>query len=329
MKAVMITAPGKPDVLKISERVKPTPAKGQVLIKVLAAGVNRPDVSQRKGHYPPPLGASDIPGLELAGIIEKIGDNISMFKPGDRVCALVTGGGYAEYCIAPEGQCLPIPGELTFTEAASLPETYFTVWSNVFDRGHFKSGERFLVHGGTSGIGVTAIQLVKAFGGIIFATAGSDEKCDFCRTLGADKVINYKTQDFKDVIIQETDNRGVDLILDMIGGPYTQTNLECLTEEGRLVLINVMKGDDVSLKLSMIMRKRLTITGSTLRARDVAFKTEVAASLRKYVWPLFEQRKLRPIVYKVFPLNEAAAAHELMESSTHMGKIVLEINSHS
>lgn len=324
MKAVIITQPGAPEVLQLAERPKPEIQAGEILVKVAAAGVNRPDVAQRKGHYPPPAGASqDIPGLEIAGVISKVGDDVTRWKVGDRVCALITGGGYAEYCSVPAGQCLPVPDNLTMIEAASLPETYFTVWSNVFDRGRLKAGETLLVHGGSSGIGVTAIQMARAMGNAVYVTAGSDDKCRFCEKLGATKAINYKTENFKDVIQQLTDGRGVDVILDMIGGDYTTPNLQSLAEEGRLLLINMMLGKDVGIDLSLIMRKRLTITGSTLRARDIAFKTAVAQSLEKNIWPFFDSGKIRPVIYEVFPAVQAAEAHRLMESSQHMGKIVL------
>jgi NADPH:quinone reductase len=323
MRAIKITTPGKPEVLKVQDVPMPVAGKGEVLIRVAAAGINRPDVAQRKGHYPPPAGASDIPGLEIAGTVELCGADVTMFKPGDQVCALVTGGGYAEYCVAPEGQCLPVPKGLTFEEAASIPETYFTVWSNVFDRGRLESGEHFLVHGGTSGIGVSAIQLVKAMGGIVYATAGSEEKCRYCEELGAVRGINYQSENFLQIIKELTNGRGVDVILDMIGGAYTQPNLDSLAEDGRLVLINVMKGDEVPVKLSQVMRRRLTITGSTLRVRDIAFKSAIAMNLKRHVWPLFEQRKIKPVVFKTFPLESAAEAHELMESSAHIGKIIL------
>jgi len=324
MKAVIITRPGAPEVLQLTERPKPEISANEVLVKVAAAGVNRPDVAQRKGHYPPPANApQDIPGLEIAGIISQAGANVTRWKIGDRVCALVTGGGYAEYCNVPAGQCLPVPDELTMIEAASLPETYFTVWSNVFDRGRLQPGETLLVHGGSSGIGVAAIQMAKAMGNTVYVTAGSDDKCRFCEELGATKAINYRTENFKEVIQQLTDNRGVDVILDMIGGDYTTPNLQSLAEEGRLVLINMMLGKDVSIDLSLIMRKRLTITGSTLRARDVAFKTAVAQNLENNIWPFLSQGKIRPVIYKVFPGAQAAEAHQLMESSEHMGKIVL------
>lgn len=323
MKAIKITEPGRPEVLQIVDVPQPVPGPDEVLIKVHAAGVNRPDIAQRKGHYPPPAGASEIPGLEVAGVIESTGVAVTQFVPGDAVCALVTGGGYAQYCVAPAGQCLPVPIGLSFVEAASLPETYFTVWSNVFDRGRFQAGERFLVHGGTSGIGVAAIQLVRAMGGTVFATAGSELKCRFCEELGAVRGINYQAENFVSVVKELTNNNGVDVILDMVGGIYTQQNLDCLAVEGRLVLINFMKGDEVAVKLSSIMRKRLTITGSTLRAREVAFKSQIAQSLLHTVWPLIEQQKVKPVVFKSFPLAEAAAAHELIESSIHIGKVIL------
>ncbi|WP_333819920.1 NAD(P)H-quinone oxidoreductase [Ohtaekwangia sp.] len=324
MKAIVIEQPGGPEVLQLQERPQPEPAEQEVLIQVKASGVNRPDIAQRKGHYPPPAGTiQDIPGLEVAGIVAKIGTRVTRWNIGDRVCALVAGGGYAGYCAVPEGQCLPIPANLDFSEAASLPETFFTVWSNVFDRGRLQSGESLLVHGGSSGIGVAAIQMAKAWGATVYSTAGSAEKCNFCESLGASRAINYKTEKFRDVMLQVTEGRGVDVILDMIGGDYTSGNLDILAEEGRLVLINVMRGDEVSMKLSQIMRKRLTITGSTLRARDSAFKATVAANLEKYVWPWLISGIIKPVIYKTFPLAEAAAAHRLMESSEHIGKIVL------
>ena len=324
MKAVTIPHPGMCDALTLAERPVPECGDRDVLIRVMAAGVNRPDVAQRKGHYPAPKGAvPDIPGLEVAGEIVLVGKGVTALKPGDEVCALVTGGGYAEYCVAPEQQCLPILQGLSFVEAASLPETFFTVWSNVFDRGRFREGESFLVHGGTSGIGVTAIQMVKAMGGTVYATAGTLEKCRFCESLGAVRGINYKEDSFRDVVLQLTNNRGVDVILDMIGGPYTQPNLEILAEDGRLVLINFMKGDEATIKLSQVMRKRLTITGSTLRARDVSFKASIAEQLKTRVWPLLESGKIKPVISETFPLSKASAAHDLMESSKHIGKIVL------
>lgn len=327
MKAVVITSSGGPEVLKILEKPKPPFGDHEVLIKVAAAGINRPDVAQRKGNYPPPFGASpDIPGLEISGTIVEIGRDCARYKVGDKICALVTGGGYAEYCNVPEGQCLLIPDNLNFIQAASLPETFFTVWSNVFDRGRLQPHDSLLIHGGTSGIGVAAIQLAKAWGATVYATAGSDEKCLFCEKLGAEKAINYKTEKFKDVIKHITNNKGVDVILDMIGGDYTPDNLDVLAEEGRLVLINFMKGDETTIRLSQIMRKRLTITGSTLRARDVKFKTLIAQQVEKHVWPWLANETVKPIVYKSFPMENASDAHRLMESSKHIGKIVLEID---
>lgn len=324
MKAVVITKPGAPEVLQIRERPKPEPSSGELLIKVFAAGVNRPDVAQRKGHYPPPPGASpDIPGLEISGVVERLGKDCIASKVGDKVCALVSGAGYSEYSSVPEGQCLPIPRGLSFVEAASLPETFFTVWSNVFDRGRLGHDERLLVHGGSSGIGVAAIQMAKAWGATVYVTAGSDEKCIFCEKLGAEKAINYKTKNFKEEIKTLTSNRGIDVILDMIGADYTPENLEILGEEGRLVLINTMKGDETTIKLSQVMRKRLTITGSLLRPRDTGFKSSIAAKLKEHVWPWLESGKVRPIVFETFPLAKAADAHRLIESSQHIGKIVL------
>ena len=326
MRAVVITKPGDADVLHLANRPEPMPLEHEVLVEVKAAGVNRPDIAQRKGHYPPPLWTSqDIPGLEIAGTVVSLGDNSSRWQVGDKVCALVSGGGYAEYCTVPEGQCLPIPSNLSFVEAASLPETVFTIWSNVFDRGKLKKGESLLVHGGASGIGVAAIQLAKVYGAKVYVTVGTDEKCAFCEKLGADKSINYRKENFPDVIKRITLNKGVNVILDMIGGSYTNDNLDVLAEEGRLVLINSMAGEHADVKLSTIMKKRLIITGSTLRARDTAFKTSVAQNVEKNVWPLLRNSKVKAIVYKTFPLEQAAAAHWLMESSNHIGKIVLEI----
>jgi len=328
MKAIIITQPGAPEVLQLTERPKPTFTVDEVLVKVLAAGINRPDVFQRKGNYPPPAGApQDIPGLEIAGTVDEIGDNVTHWKVGDKVCALVMGGGYAEYCNVPAGQCLPIPENLSFIEAASLPETFFTVWSNVFDRGHLQKGETLLVHGGSSGIGVTAIQMAKALGSTVYATAGSDEKCKFCEELGATKAINYKTENFADVIKQLTHNKGVDVILDMIGGDYTAPNLQSLAEDGRLVFINTMKGKDVNIDLSIVMRKRLNITGSMLRSREISFKAAIAQNLEKNIWPLLKSGEIKPIIYKVFPADQAAVAHRLMESSEHIGKIVLDFEA--
>ncbi|WP_342647205.1 NAD(P)H-quinone oxidoreductase [Mucilaginibacter sp. CSA2-8R] len=325
MKAIVITQSGGPEVLKLTDVQKPEPQPGEVLIKVAAAGVNRPDVAQRKGVYPPPPGApQNIPGLEVAGVIEAVGSAVTLWKPGDRVCALVSGGGYAVYCVAPEGQCLPVPGQLSFTEAASLPETLFTVWSNVFDRGKLQPGESLLVHGGSSGIGVTAIQVAKALGNTVYVTAGSDDKCRFCEQLGAAKAVNYKQEKFVEVIKQITQGKGVNVILDMIGGDYTPGNIEVLAEDGRLVMINTMKGKDANVDLSVVMRKRLTLTGSTLRARDTAFKSAIAQALLKHVWPLIITGVIKPVIHQTFPAHDAEGAHRLMESSSHTGKIVLE-----
>jgi NADPH2:quinone reductase len=325
MKAIIITQPGGPEVLQLEERPIPEYAGNEVLVKVMAAGVNRPDVYQRKGNYPPPAWApQNIPGLEIAGIVTATGSDGSRWKAGDKVCALVGGGGYAEYCNVPEGQCLRMPGNLSFAEAASLPETFFTVWSNVFDRGHLKSHESLLIHGGTSGIGVAAIQMAKALGSTVYVTTGTDDKCRFCEKLGATRAINYKTDDFAEVISQLTDGKGVDVILDMIGGDYTPKNIHSLANDGRLVLINAMKGKDATVDLSLVMRKRLTITGSTLRGRNMTFKSNIATKLARIIWPMLTSGEIKPIIHKVFPAREAAKAHALMESGEHIGKIVLD-----
>jgi NADPH2:quinone reductase len=324
MKAIVITHPGGPEVLQLQDRPKPSFGPNEVLVKVAAAGINRPDVFQRKGNYPPPAGAPQhIPGLEIAGTVAEIGSSVTNWKIGDKVCALVTGGGYAEYCQVPEGQCLPVPGNLTFVEAASLPETFFTVWSNVFDRGKLQAGENLLVHGGSSGIGVAAIQMAAAMGSTVYVTAGSDEKCKFCEDIGAAKAINYNKEDFTTAIAQLTDCKGVNVILDMIGGNYTPGNIQSLAEEGRLVMINTMKGKDVHVDLSQVMRKRLIITGSMLRSREIAFKAAIARNLEKHIWPFLASGKIKPVVHSVFPAGKAAEAHQLMESGEHMGKIVL------
>jgi NADPH:quinone reductase len=307
------------------ERPVPMPKAGQILIKVMAAGVNRPDVMQRKGLYPPPPGASDIPGLEIAGIVVALGDNPSNFNIGDKVCALVTGGGYAEYCLASASLCLPIPDNLSFVEAAGVPETYFTVWSNVFDRAQLQKGETLLVHGGSSGIGTTAIQLAKAFDANIIVTVGSSAKCQFCLELGADAAINYHEQDFVSEINRITNGAGVNVILDMVGGDYFPRNLQCLAVEGRLVQIAVQQSPKSDINLWTMLSKRLTITGSTLRARDDSFKAEIANQLLKNVWPLFASGRVKPIIHSTFALNDAAKAHELMESSQHIGKIILSV----
>ncbi|MEJ7680242.1 MAG: NAD(P)H-quinone oxidoreductase [Segetibacter sp.] len=320
MKAIVIPHSGTSDVLQIAERAVPQPSAQQVLIKVMAAGVNRPDIAQRKGNYPPPPGAStDIPGLEVAGIIEQCGEFVNRWEPGDAVCALLGGGGYAEYAIASEKHCLPVPSHWSFAEASSLPETVFTVWHNVFQRGSLQRGESFLVHGGSSGIGITAIQLAKAFGAKVFTTAGTKEKCEACISLGANRCINYKSDDFEEALKDE----GADVILDMIGGDYIPKNIRLLKPDGRLVFINAMKGTEAVFNVSDIMRRRLTITGSTLRNRDPEFKAQLAAEIEKNVWPLIEDKKIKPVIYKEFPLAEASSAHRLMESSEHIGKIVL------
>ncbi|GAB3927969.1 NAD(P)H-quinone oxidoreductase [Mucilaginibacter myungsuensis] len=325
MKAVIITQPGGPEVLQLADRPVSNLRPGEVLIKVAAAGINRPDVAQRKGHYPPPPNApQDIPGLEIAGTIEAVGDDVERWKIGEQVCALVSGGGYAQYCTAPAVQCLPIPAGLSLIEAASLPETFFTVWSNVFDRAKLHPGESILIHGGSSGIGVTAIQMAKALGSKVYVTAKSAEKCRFCEELGADLAIDYREQNFADEIAKATDGKGIDVILDMIGGDYTPLNLKSLADDGRLVLINTMKGKDVQLDLSLIMRKRLTITGSTLRNRDAAFKSVIAQNLEQHVWPLISSGIIKPVIYSVFDAADVRKAHQLMESSEHIGKIVLK-----
>jgi NADPH2:quinone reductase len=298
---------------------------GEVLIRVHAAGVNRPDVLQRLGHYLPPSGASDIPGLEVAGEIIDGQLDGSGFKRGDMVCALLQGGGYAEYCTAPLVQCLPIPRGWTAVEAASLPETFFTVWSNVFDRAALSAGEALLVQGGASGIGVTAIQLAHAFGHRVFATAGTDEKCRQCEALGAERGINYKHEDFADVVKQLTDGRGADVILDMVAGDYIPREISCLADDGRLVVIALLGGSKATIDAGQILRRRLTLTGSTLRARPSSFKASIAAKLHSKVWPLLESRKIRPVIHQVFPLAQAADAHALMESGAHVGKIVLQV----
>jgi NADPH2:quinone reductase len=316
MRAVEIVKPGGPEVLTPAERPKPQPGENEILVKVAAAGVNRPDVLQRMGNYPVPPGASDIPGLEIAG--EVVGT-------GERICALVAGGGYAEYCVVPEAQVLPVPKGLTMVQAASLPETFFTVWSNVYDRAKLAPGETLLVQGGSSGIGVTAIQMAAALGNRVFATAGSDEKCAACVRLGAERAINYRSQDFEKEIKEATGGKGVNVILDMVGGDYVPRELKCLADDGRLVFIAYLRGPKTELNIDAVMRRRLTITGSTLRPRPVAFKGAIARSLREKVWPLIEAGRIRPEIYKTFPLEQAAEAHRLMESSQHIGKIVLTV----
>jgi NADPH2:quinone reductase len=325
MTAIEISSPGGPEVLKPVTRPVPEPKAGEVLIEVAAAGINRPDVFQRKGHYDPPPGAPDIPGLEIAGRIVKVASDVTAFKVGDQVCALVAGGGYAEFCTAPAPQCLPVPAGLSMVEAAALPETFFTVWSNVFDRGNLKSGESLLVHGGSSGIGTTAIQLGRAFGARVFTTAGSAEKCDACVKLGAERAINYRDEDFVEAVKAATDGRGVDVVLDMVGGDYIPRSLSVMAADGRHVSIAFLRGSKTTLDFNAIMRKRLTLTGSTLRPRPVADKAAIADKLKAQVWPKIAEGAIRPVIYKALPLAEAAAAHALMESSEHIGKIVLVV----
>jgi len=325
MRAIEIERPGGPEVLRLAEHPMPAPGDSEVLIKVAAAGVNRPDIMQRKGHYPPPPGASDILGLEVAGTVTAIGANVADWKPGDQVCALVAGGGYAEYCAAPAPQCLPIPRGLTAVEAAALPETFFTVWSNVFDRGRLKANESLLIQGGTSGIGVAAIQMARAFSARVFATAGSPEKCLACQQLGAERGINYKTEDFVEVIRKATNGRGVDVVLDMIGGDYVPRELSILAEDGRLVFISGLRGLKAEFNILDVMQSRLTLTGSTLRPRPVAFKGAIAKALHEKVWPLVEAGTIRPVIHATFPLEAAAEAHRQLEAG-HVGKIVLVVN---
>ena len=326
MRVIEITSFGAPEVLQPGTRPDPEPAAGEVLIRVAASGVNRPDVLQRTGNYPVPPGASDIPGLEVAGEIIA-GDSQAMaaagLKTGDRVCALVAGGGYAELCVAPVGQCLPVPGGLTDVEAASLPETFFTVWSNVFERAHLQTGEILLIQGGSSGIGVTAIQIAKALGATVMVTAGSNVKCAACVSLGADHAINYKTGDFVQEVSSLTNGKGVNVILDMVGGSYVAREVECLAEDGRLVIIAVQGGVKAEFNAGLVLRKRLTITGSTLRPRSLEFKTAVASALKEKVWPLFTSGAIKPVVHSTFAAADASQAHALMESNQHIGKIVL------
>jgi putative PIG3 family NAD(P)H quinone oxidoreductase len=323
MIAIEIREPGEPDVLVPVERPNLSPGPGDVLIKVRAAGVNRPDVMQRRGRYPPPPGASDIPGLEVAGTVEALGDGVSGWSIGDAICALVAGGGYAEFCVAPSPQCLPIPRGMDFVTAAAIPETFFTVWTNVFERGRLKPGESILIHGGSSGIGTTAIQLARAFEARVFATAGSADKCAACERLGAQRCVNYRETDFVEAIRELTGGAGVNVVLDIVGGPYVPRNLDVLAVEGRLVQIGVLGGAKTELNVAVIMQKRLIVTGSTLRARPIADKAAIAAAVREHAWPLLESGAVKPVVYATFPLRDAAAAHRLMESSEHIGKIVL------
>jgi NADPH2:quinone reductase len=325
MTAIGISKPGAPDVLAPEQRPVPQPGEGEVLVKVAAAGVNRPDVLQRMGHYPPPKGVTDIPGLELAGEIVALGSGVKRWKVGDKVTALVAGGGYAEYCVVPEPQALPVPAGFSMTEAAAMPETFFTVWHNVFERGALKSGESILIHGGSSGIGTVAIMLAKAFGARVFATAGSAEKCDACKKLGADVAINYKTEDFVAVVKAATDNAGVNVILDMVGGDYVDRNYQCAAVEGRIVQIAFLNSPKATVDFRPMLQKRLTHTGSGLRPRSVADKGKMARAMEDKVWPLLNAGKVRPVIDSTFPLAEAAKAHARMESSQHIGKIVLTL----
>lgn len=326
MRAIEITQYGKPEVLQICSRPVPVPGKGELLIRVAAAGVNRPDVLQRLGFYPVPPGASDLPGLEVAG--EVVGGDVqgSGFELGDHVCALVQGGGYAEYCAAPAGQCLKVPAGLSMVEAASLPETYFTVWSNVFQRAHLSPGESFLVQGGTSGIGVAAIQIARAMGHRVFATAGSDEKCRATEKLGAERGINYKTENFVEVVKELTAGKGVDVILDMVAGSYVPKEINCLADDGRLAIIALLGGNAAELDLGQVLRRRLTVTGSTLRPRSVDFKAKIARELQEQVWPLLTSKEIVPVIHQVFPLEQAAQAHAMMEGGLHIGKIMLALD---
>ena len=323
MRCIEISTPGGPEVMQIGERPLPQPAEGQVLVKVASAGVNRADTSQRKGNYPVPPGAPDILGMEVAGTVAALGAGVSEWKVGDAVCALVAGGGYAEYCAAPATNCMPIPKGLSLVEGGALPETFMTVWSNVWDRGQFAPGESILIQGGSSGIGVTAIQMAKALGHTVYATAGSAEKCAACEKLGADRAINYKTEDFVEVVKSLTGGKGVNVVLDMVAGGYVEREAKCLAEDGRLVLIATLGGVSGPVNFSEVMRRRLTVTGSTLRPRPVAFKAAIAKNLTSRIWPLIEAGAIRVVIHQAFPLAQAADAHRLMESSQHIGKILL------
>ena len=326
MKSIAITTYGGPEVLQLVERPKPEPVSGELLIRVAASGVNRPDVLQRKGMYPVPPGASDLPGLEVAGVVEG-GDSEQLaqagFAVGDRVCALVAGGGYAQWCVAPIAQCLPVPAGLSDVEAASLPETFFTVWSNVFDRARLQPGETLLVHGGSSGIGVTAIQLAKAFGAQVIVTVGSDDKAQACTALGADHAINYRSHDFVAEAKRLTNGRGVDVILDMVAGDYLARDIDCLADDGRVVIIATQGGNTAQINAGQVLRRRLTITGSTLRPRPIEFKGAIARSLVRQVWPWLDSGQVKPVIHQVFTADQAAQAHTLMESNQHIGKLVI------
>jgi NADPH2:quinone reductase len=326
--ATVISIDGKgggPEVLKPISRPVPRPGQGEILVRVAAAGVNRPDVLQRQGNYPPPPGASDIPGLEIAGEVVETGPGATRFKSGDQVCALVTGGGYGQYCVAHEGSALPFPTGFSAVEAAALPETFFTVWQNVFQRAGLQAGETFLVHGGTSGIGTTAIQLARAFGAKVYTTAGSAEKCAFCEKLGATRAINHREEDFVAILKQETGGKGINVILDMVGGNYVDRNLQIAAEDGRVHQIAFLNGSKVTADLMRLMLKRITLSGSTLRARSKEVKAKIAADLQEKVWPLLEKGEVKPIIDSTFPLDQAAQAHARMESSAHIGKIILTV----
>ncbi len=323
MKYIEITEPGGPDVLQLRETGEPEPGPGQVLIKVQAAGVNRPDCIQRAGFYPPPPGASEIPGLEIAGEVVACGEGVENPAIGSDICALVSGGGYAEYCVADADLCLPVPAGFSMEEAAAIPETFYTVWSNVFDRGRLQSGETLLVHGGSSGIGTAAIQLARAMGAEVYTTAGSEEKCRACMDLGAKLAINYKEEDFVAACMSASEGRGIDLILDMVAGVYINRNVELAAEDGRIVIIAGLGGFKAEVDFMSVMRKRLTITGSTLRPRPVAFKADIARKLQQNAWPLFEKGAIKPVIHRVFPLADAAEAHSMMEASSHIGKLIL------
>lgn len=325
MSCVEISAPGGPEVLRLAQRDLPQPGVGEVLIKVAAAGVNRPDVAQRQGLYPPPPGASDLPGLEVAGEVVAVAEGVSQWRVGDSVCALTNGGGYAAYVTAPQGQCLPIPEGLDYLAAASLPETFFTVWSNLYDRAGLQAGESLLVHGGSSGIGVTAIQMAKALGSRVYATAGSEEKCRACEALGAERAVNYRSEDFVAVLQELTENRGMDVILDMVGGDYLNRNLSVAAMDGRVVNIAFLQGHKAEINLAMVLLKRLSLTGSMLRPQSAAAKAAIATQLLEHVWPLIAAGRIKPVIHQHFPLAEATAAHSLMESSAHIGKIVLTV----
>ncbi|WP_417821176.1 NAD(P)H-quinone oxidoreductase [Terasakiella sp.] len=327
MKCVEIREPGGPDVLTMTERNVPVAGTGEILVKVASAGVNRPDVIQRKGLYPPPPGASDLLGLEISGEVVALGEGVTNVSIGDTVCALTNGGGYAQYCVVPAEQCLPIPSGLTMEEAAAVPETFFTVWFNLYLQGGLRPGQTLLVQGGSSGIGTTAIQMATALGVTVFTTAGNDAKCQACRDLGASLAINYKDKDFVEVIKEATNGKGVDMILDMVGGDYISRHIKCLAKKGRLINIAYLQGSKAEVNFMSVMMKQLTITGSTLRQQPLAIKKQIAQQLRETVWPLIESGKVKPVLFKSFAMNEAAAAHELMESSQHIGKIVLNVES--